>query len=136
MGALFDTSALIAGERGAGAVERVLGAEIESKVSAITIAEFAKGVERASTAAVRRRREEELAALLEVFAVVDVDLRVARTAALVWADLERRGWLIPAFDLVIAATAMTYDWPLVTSDAHFRRVDGLALVEIPSSDAS
>lgn len=47
-----------------------------------------------------------------------------RTARLAW-ELDRRGEVIPASDLTIAASALEYDALLFTFDRHFARVPGL-----------
>lgn len=55
-----------------------------------------------------------------------------RTTATVYGELRttlrRKGRPIPAEDLWIAALARQHSLPLLTRDAHFREVDGLALV--------
>lgn len=49
-----------------------------------------------------------------------------------WADRERRGSTVPAFDLLIAATALSRGWALATGDVKgFSRVAGLELVTLP-----
>jgi tRNA(fMet)-specific endonuclease VapC len=122
---LVDTSVLIAAERAEASILRLVPPGTQMAVSVVTIMEYQRGVERASGARQRRRREAFLADLLTL-ETLDVDVEVAVVGAQVWADLDRRGTPIPAFDLLIAATALSNERPLLTADArHFSRVDGL-----------
>lgn len=50
---------------------------------------------------------------------------IAGIAAEIHADLKRRGEMINGADVLIAATAMAHDVPVVTSDDDFERIDGL-----------
>ncbi len=44
----------------------------------------------------------------------------------IWSDLADRGAVIGAHDLVIAATALAHELPVVTRNpTHFERVEGL-----------
>ena len=122
---LVDTSVLIAAERAEASILRLVPPGTQMAVSVVTIMEYQRGVERASGARRRRRREAFLADLLRLETLA-VDVEVAVVGAQVWADLDRRGMPIPAFDLLIAATALSNERPLLTTDArHFSRVDGL-----------
>jgi predicted nucleic acid-binding protein len=51
-----------------------------------------------------------------------------RAGQLAWA-LDRQGKVIPATDLIIAATALQADATVLTHDAHFREVPGLRVVD-------
>jgi tRNA(fMet)-specific endonuclease VapC len=58
------------------------------------------------------------------------ELTQARYHARVWADLETRGEMIGAHDLLIAATALSLDHEIGTLNvSEFRRVPGLKLVD-------
>jgi predicted nucleic acid-binding protein len=50
-----------------------------------------------------------------------------RANALAW-NLDRRGIVLPAQDLVIAACALHHDAAVLTFDAHFQEVPGLRVV--------
>jgi len=94
-------------------------------MSIITKAELLYGVE------VSPRRSQDAAALAAFLPYVEV-LDFASDAALhyaeIRADLKRRGALIGANDLFIAAHARTLGLTLVTNNiAEFQRVSGLAL---------
>jgi predicted nucleic acid-binding protein len=51
-------------------------------------------------------------------------------AALAW-KLDRQGVVIPGTDVVIAASAMAIGAAVLTSDAHFSKIDGLRVVAPP-----
>jgi predicted nucleic acid-binding protein len=129
---LLDTSILVAEERGSDALEQVSDREGGSAISAITLAEFWKGLERARGATHRKRRQRFYDRVVAGFDVAPVDEEIALETARLWADLERRGSMIPAFDLLIAATALSRGWALATADVRdFGRVAGLELVTLP-----
>jgi predicted nucleic acid-binding protein len=66
--------------------------------------------------------------VLSALPVLPVTLEVARLHSQLWADLERRGEIIGAHDLLIAATALTHDLAVVTGNhRHFGKVAGLKI---------
>jgi tRNA(fMet)-specific endonuclease VapC len=125
---LIDTSLLVELERAnAPAVPRELDRE-EVFLAAISASEFLHGVERASTAARRARREAFVERILDLATVLPFDLDVARVHARIWSELVRRGAMIGAHDLLIAATAIRHDLAVVTrNQSEFSRVEGLAV---------
>lgn len=56
------------------------------------------------------------------YAVVPADVEVCTMAAAVQNRLGATGELMPVLDAIIAATAILAGLPIVTSDAHFRRI--------------
>jgi predicted nucleic acid-binding protein len=55
-----------------------------------------------------------------------------RIARLTW-ELDRKGIVLPATDLAIAACALEHDVPLLTFDKHFRSIPGvIAIDSLPS----
>ena len=69
-----------------------------------------------------------LARMKEFFSVlqnVPSDDRLwEETAALAW-ELDRKGWILPAPDLVIACSARRIGAVVLTNDRHFQKVPGL-----------
>lgn len=94
-------------------------------ISSITLAELEFGVYNSA------RPEQNQLALVTFLArikVVPFDADTAREYGIIRADLTRKGTLIGASDLLIAAHARALDVTLVTNNTReFERVDGLKL---------
>lgn len=131
MGALVDSSVLIAAERGLldiGPLAREHG-QLELAMSVITASELGHGVHRADTKARRVRREAYVETILSTFPVVPFDLICARTHAQLWAHLAARGVSVGAHDLLIAATAIAHGMDLATREERsFPKIPGLSLI--------
>ena len=131
MGALIDSSVLIAAERGTLDLDAVLKdyGNVDFAVSAITASEIIHGVHRTKSAERRTRREAYVEALLSRFPVLPFDLIAARAHSRLWAQLAAKGVAIGAHDLLIAATAIAKGLDLVTCDERgFSRIPGLSLI--------
>ena len=131
MGALIDSSILIAAERGSLNLERHLSqsAETELAISAITATELLHGVHRATKKSQRPGREAFVERLLEFWPVLPFDLTVARLHSRLWAELAARGVSIGAHDLLIAATALANGMALITRDKRsFPKIPGLQVL--------
>jgi predicted nucleic acid-binding protein len=125
---LLDTSVFIATESG-----RPLDAASlpdESAVSAITIGELRWGVLMAPDDTARSRRLDTLTAA-EQLEPIPVDGRVAAAWALLRQHLKAAGTRMEINDSWIAATAISYGWPLITQDLGFPSgVAGLSVVSV------
>ena len=67
-------------------------------------------------------------AVLEWGPVIDFDVAIARAHARLRADLARLGKPIGAYDAIVAATALTFDAPVITNnDSEFEQVPSLAV---------
>jgi tRNA(fMet)-specific endonuclease VapC len=131
MGALIDTSILIAAERGGLDLDQVQrqSADIELAISAVTASELLRGVHRASRTNQRARREAFVERLLEVWPVLPFDSTAARMHARLWASLAAKGVSIGPHDLLIAATALANGLALVTRDKRsFPKIPGLEVL--------
>lgn len=128
MALLIDSSLFIAIERSGQTPESLLeqlGNETVA-LSAMTASELLHGVHRADGAVRRGRRERFVERVLHAIPVLPFTLEVARTHSRLWADLLKRGEMIGANDLVIAATALTHDMTVLTKDRrHFGRLEEL-----------
>ncbi len=130
MGVLIDTSILIVYERGQlDIAARVAGREEEEVfLSVISASELLHGAHRAADPAVRTRRLAFVEAVLARFPVLEIDLEVARTHAVLWSGLAQKGEMIGVHDAWIAATCIARDLTLVTANTReFNRVPGLGI---------
>ena len=94
----------------------------------VTVAELLHGVERADTEGRRVRRQAFVEKVLELFPVFPFDTSAARIYARLWAALARKGQAVGAHDLIIAATAVSLDFAVVTHNRRdFERIEGLRL---------
>ena len=147
MGVVIDTSALVSVERlarreGSGVApwDRWLGrlADEPAVLPAIVYAELMAGVFLADTptrAAARRTKIEALAVRVPV---VDFGPAIAEEWARLFATLSRRGDLIPANDLAVAATASHLGFSVLVGpadEAHFRRVPDLDVRTLAAEEA-
>ncbi|HSW29251.1 MAG TPA: PIN domain-containing protein [Longimicrobiales bacterium] len=132
MGLVMDTSALVALQRRgdvAGVLEE-LGEEPVA-IPAAAYAEMLAGVYLADTPERAARRRGQIDALTGRVPVVDSDAAIAERWAVLFAGQKRRGRVIPANDLAVAATALHLGFGVLvgpTGEAHFQQVEGLRIV--------
>ncbi len=127
MGALIDTSVLIAADCGHLDLDPHL-TELQTEsiaIAAITASELVHGLHQ--LAGVQRAKSEtRVERWLALLPIIPFDLRVARAHAALAADLEVRGMRPAAHDLIIAATAVWLGYDVVTRDRRgFARIEGL-----------
>jgi tRNA(fMet)-specific endonuclease VapC len=127
---VIDTSALAAIERAAASRDDALASlrDEPAALPAIVCAELLIGVHLAQGAARAEGRHAKIRALLSTLPVVDFTLGVAEHWAELFAALSRRGQLIPANDLTVAATARHLEFGVVVGprdESHFRAVPRL-----------
>ncbi len=125
---LLDTDTCIHLLRGTRSVVRQ--AEVHSPadlaISAVTRFELLYGIERCPPAW-KRKEGGKVRLLLEFFAILPFTGETADHAASIRAALEAAGHPIGPMDVLIAATALENDLPLVTGNlGKFRRVPGLS----------
>ena len=131
MGILIDTDVIIEAEKGSFSLEKFLKKyeEEEVGISSITASELLHGVECAKSRRIKRERSAFVEGILKIFPIFPFGVEVARTHARIWAELKNRGEMIDAHDLIIAATALTLKFKLVTFNTkEFKRIHGLKLV--------
>jgi predicted nucleic acid-binding protein len=118
LGALIDARILIAVERGQLDFDSALAKERDSDfaLSAITASELLHGVHRASSEALKARREAYVEAILASLPVVAFDLVAARVHARLSAKLAAKGAVIGAHDLLVASTALSRGMDVATRD--------------------
>ena len=121
-----DTCSYIMKRSNARVMARLQGTSVRDVcISVISKAELLYGVE----ISVRRQQDEAaLKAFLEYAEVLPFPDEAAPHYARVRADLKKRGAMIGANDLLIAAHALSLDLRLVTNNMReFKRVRGLAI---------
>ena len=131
MGALIDSSVLIASERGDLDLEAKLVdyTETDLAVAAITASELLHGIHGADDEARRSRREAWVEGLLSRMPVIPFDLLAARAHARLSARSRSQGLTVGAHDLLIAATALARGLEVITRDERsFPRITDLGVV--------
>ncbi len=88
-------------------------------ISPITLIEILRGVEAKKRRVVKRLLEES-------FTVLNLDNKLIETYCVFYDELKRSN-LLPDADLIIAATAVSYDLTLETRDGHFNRLKPFGL---------
>jgi tRNA(fMet)-specific endonuclease VapC len=131
MAQLIDISVFIGLERrGQQSFALATGAISSDQVAlaAITASALLAGVHRANTPERRVRREAFVEAVLTMVPVLPFDLQVARTHAQLWAQLSAAGQPLGAHDLLVAATALSHGFSLLTDNlGDFNRIPGLTV---------
>lgn len=124
---LLDTSVLIGVEAGRSMNTEALPMKLATSV--ITLAELRTGVLTAATSSERaiRLRSLENVTRLKTF---DVDDRASAQWARLRVELRDRGRRMNVNDLWIAAIGVANELPIITQDADFDALDGVAGVEI------
>lgn len=129
MGIIVDTNVFIAQERERRTLN--LGAITPDDtlyISAITASELLVGVHRAESPARKAKRLAFVEAILSRFPILPVDTQVARVHAHLLAEQMGQGAKIGAHDLLIAATAVTHGFGVLTEGvADFSRVNALTV---------
>lgn len=126
---LLDTNTLIYYFKGQGQVATRLLATPPDRlaVSTVTLFEIETGLRKMPRAVARRRQLSEFIAAALVW---ELDLPAASAAAIIRADLERRGQAIGPLDNLIAGIAVARRATLVTHNiGEFSRVPRLTLTD-------
>ena len=124
---LLDTSAVIAHLIGHVKISQRIKAAERCFLPLTALGELHHGVCKSK----RQGRTKEAAKIEHVLRITEILYPGDKTAdqyGRMIDALEAQGQRIPANDIWIAATAAQYDLPLLTTDAHFRRIDGLNLL--------
>jgi tRNA(fMet)-specific endonuclease VapC len=130
MALLIDSSVFIALERRGQQLDALAVAVPDEPLAlaGITASELLAGVHRADSQARRSRREAFVEGVLARVPIFPFDMPVARVHARIWAHLAAAGQPVGAHDLLIAATALTHGYAVLTHNVRdFRRVPGLTV---------
>ena len=125
---LFDTNAYVAWKTGHEGVARLLRESERVYASSVVVGELLAGFRLGTR---YKQNTRELGELLADPAVVPVgiDNTTADRYARLVVQLRRKGRPIPTNDIWIAAQALQTGADLVSFDAHFGEVDGVAWVD-------
>lgn len=122
---LLDTNTLIYFFKGEGQVAQHLFAHspLEIAIPSIVIYELEVGIAKSISP---KKRQEQLASLIQNVTIIPFDLEEARFSANIRADLERLGSPIGPIDTLIAGCALAHRYTLVTRNLkEFEKVKGL-----------
>jgi len=98
-------------------------------ISAVIVSELLMGVHRANTEDRRQRRSAFVETVISGVGVLDFTVPAARVHAEIHAELAKKGQMIGAHDLIIAATARCHDLSVLTDNVQeFSRVPGLRVI--------
>ena len=130
MGLMVDTNVFISLEKSGRPID-FSSWESSQKVyiSVVIASELLMGVHRANTEARRQSRSAFVEAVISGVGVLDFTVAAARVHAEIYADLAKKGQMIGAHDLIIAATARCHDLSVLTDNVQeFSRVPGLRVI--------
>lgn len=131
MGLILDTSVIVSAERRRFDITSFLkkeAAHMSLFVSVMTTSELLHGVHRSDDSH-RAKRQRFVDEILSEIPVLNFDEACARKHAEIRAGLEKAGKVIGPYDLIIAATALTFGHSLATlNEKEFKRVSGLQLL--------
>jgi predicted nucleic acid-binding protein len=131
MGLILDSSLLIAEERGKFDMPGFLRqfSSAQPVIAAITASELLHGVERATDAVRKARRQRHVEQILATVFIQSFDLAQARFPARIWAELQARGQMIGPHDLLIAAAGLALGHEVATLNVQeFQRITGLNVI--------
>jgi predicted nucleic acid-binding protein len=130
MGLMVDTNVFIRFEKSGKPIDfSSWDSSQKVYISAVIVSELLMGVHRANTEERRQRRSAFVEAVISGIGVLDFTVPVARVHAEIHAELARKGQMIGAHDLIIAATAHSHDLSVLTENIQeFSRVPGLRVI--------
>ena len=135
MGLVLDTNVFIHAERHKKSLDFSKWQHHgEAFISVVTVSELLVGVHRADNENRRIKRAAFVEAIIENLPALDFDIESARIHAQLFAVLANQGKLIGAHDLIIAATALRYDYAVLTANlSEFERVPSLNVIPLTDS---
>src|SRR6516162_6126074 len=117
MGLMVDTNVFICFEKSGKPIDLSAWEQSERVyISVITVSELLLGVHRADTEERRQRRSAFVEAIIAGVGVLDFAIVMARVHAEICAELAKKGQIIGAHDLLIAATALYHDLSILTDN--------------------
>ncbi len=100
---------------------------------ATSVSDLLIGVQMAKTAALAAKRSAFVEAIVTTISILPFSEEVARAHAKLYATLLKQENMINTHDLIIAATALAYDYALVTKEvSNFDKISGLKVISYMS----
>ena len=124
---LIDTDIVINSIKGNTKVNQKIGeyAAIPKAISIVTFGELLYGAKKSTQ---RDKNTSIVYRLAEIFPIVGITRSTIEAFTDIKMALEMKGERIEDFDLLIAATALSLNYTLVTNNTkHYKRIDGLQL---------
>jgi tRNA(fMet)-specific endonuclease VapC len=121
---LLDTNIVIAIFDGNSDYANKISKEEYLYLPSIVLGELYTGVNRVSNKA---KHLKKLTNFLTLCTVIDVDSTTSKYYGEIIADLFKKGKPIPTNDVWIAAIAMQNEFTLISSDKHFKEIEGLTV---------
>jgi tRNA(fMet)-specific endonuclease VapC len=124
---LIDTDIVINSIKGNTKVNQKIGeyGTIPKAISIITFGELLYGAKRSTQ---RDKNTSIVYRLAEIFPIVGITRSTIEAFTDIKMALDMKGERIEDFDLLIAATALSLNYTLVTNNAkHYKRIEGLQL---------
>ncbi len=130
MGLMVDTNVFIRFEKAGKAIDLSPWEQSESVyASVVTVSELLIGVHRTNTEVRRQRRSAFVEAIISGVGVLDFTIDSARVHAKIYSELSKKGQMIGANDLIIAATARHHGFSILTDNVdEFSRVPDLRVI--------
>ena len=119
---ILDTNGLLAMADGDLSLEPILRRATEIALPVIVLGEYLYGIRQSRN---RMRYERWLAEFIPSYRLLPINEGTAEQYAEIRDELKRKGRLIPANDLWIAALARQHALPLLSRDGHFDSVPRL-----------
>src|SRR5438045_3445816 len=124
MGLMVDTNVFISFEKSGKVIDLTPWEQSQRVyVSVVTVSELLMGVHRADTEERKQRRSVLVESIISGVSVLDFTVGSARVHTEIYAELAKKGQMIGAHDLMIAATARCHDLSILTDNVdEFSRV--------------
>jgi tRNA(fMet)-specific endonuclease VapC len=130
MGVILDTCVLIAAEKQKINFSKITSYE-EAFITAITASELLVGVRMADNELRRNKRSAFVEHILSSFTILPFSIEAARIHSEIHASLLKKGEVIGAYDMIIAAIAVSQGYSLITGNyREFTRVASLNVINI------
>jgi len=127
MAYLIDADILINSIKGNSRIHQRIAelAVIPKAISIITYGELIYGAKKSKQV---EKNSSIIYRIAEIFPIIGISRAIMETFVELKVSLERKGQRLDEFDLMIAATALSLNYTLVTNNStHFRRIKGIRL---------